>query len=95
MPTEAVVNRIKNDGLYFVSLSSGQGGGLGEGSLDFLGHRGVSTTLNWSLSLFGFALATHSFYLQVINNSLYLKGFKDLHGVDEGGPERRTWDTQV
>lgn len=46
MPTEAVVNRIKNDGLYFVSLSSGQGGGLWEVCLDFLGHRGVSTTLN-------------------------------------------------
>lgn len=63
MPTEAVVNRIKNDGLYFLSLSSGQGGRLGEVCLDFLGHRGLSTALNWSLSPFGFALATHSFYL--------------------------------
>lgn len=93
MATEAV-NRVKNDGLYFVSLSSGQGGGLGELCLDFLGHRGVSSTLNWSLSLFGFALATHSFYLQVINNSLYLRGLKDLHGLDEGTLEERTWDTR-
>lgn len=76
MPKEAGVNKIKNDGLYFVSLSSEWGGGgLGEVCLDFLGHRGVSSVLNWSLSLFGFALATRSFCLQVINNSLYLRGF--------------------
>lgn len=73
MPAIAAGNRIKSDGLYFFSLSSGEGRGLGEVFLDFLGNRGISTTLNWSLSRFGLALATHSFYLQVIHNNLNLR----------------------
>lgn len=39
--------------------------GLGEVCLDFLGDRGISSTLACSLSLFGFALATQ-------NGELYL-----------------------
>lgn len=72
VPTIAAGNRIKNDGLYFFSLSSGEGRGLGEVCLDFLGNRGISTTLNWSLSG-SLALATHSFYLHVIHNNLNLR----------------------
>ena len=49
--------------------------GLGVFFLDSLGHRGISSTLNWSLFLFDFDLDTRSFFLQVINNSLYLRGF--------------------
>lgn len=46
VPAIAAGNRMKSDGLYFFSLSSGEGRGLGEVFLDFLGNRGISTTLN-------------------------------------------------
>lgn len=71
-------------------------GELGVVFLDFLGDAGVSSTFNWSLSLFGFALGTRSSYLQVINNSLYLRGFRrTVHGEDHGTLKGRTWDSHI